>query len=62
MINLFWKSFKSLPSPPRAVSKMSTSMSSTKLSELRKLMFKNNLSAYYIPSEDSHQVKIKLRL
>lgn len=33
-----------------------SSYSSNKLSELRKLMAKNNLAAYYVPSEDAHQV------
>ena len=35
---------------------MTPSNASSKLVELRKLMEKHNLAAYYIPSEDAHQV------
>ena len=31
----------------------------SKLNELRKLMAEHNLAAYYIPSEDAHQVIMK---
>lgn len=38
----------------------SASCTTAKLSELRKLMSERGLTAYYVPSEDAHQVKIDL--
>lgn len=40
----------------------SSNGSSYKLSELRKLMAENNLAAYYVPSEDAHQVINTIKL
>lgn len=56
MFNNFWKNLKRFNPLPHPMT-INTMTPTTKLSELRKLMEKNNLSAYYIPSEDSHQVK-----
>jgi len=38
----------------------STTCTTAKLSELRKLMVEHSLTAYYVPSEDAHQVKANL--
>jgi hypothetical protein len=38
---------------------MTPSNATSKLIELRKMMEKHNLTAYYVPSEDSHQVILK---
>lgn len=35
----------------------SSACTTAKLSELRKLMSERDLTAYYVPSEDAHQVK-----
>lgn len=64
MINYFLNQFKTNfhISYPMTIARrnitttMTPSNATTKLIELRKLMEKNNLAAYYIPSEDSHQV------
>lgn len=40
----------------RQLSKMTPT--ATPLTELRKLMAENGVSAYFIPSEDAHQVKL----
>ena len=47
-----------LPLPMRFIHKTTMTPTTTKLSELRKLMEERQLTAYYIPSEDAHQVKI----
>lgn len=46
----------------KTFARMACSSNSCKLSELRKLMAKNNLAAYYVPSEDAHQVIIKIKI
>lgn len=47
-------SHKTMSTP---VASLTTTMAaSTKLSSLRALMSKHNLAAYFIPSEDAHQV------
>lgn len=45
-----------LPLPMRFIHKTTMTPTTTKLSELRKLMEERQLTAYYIPSEDAHQV------
>lgn len=65
MLNYFRKNvpFKTFISYPLTIIRRSnTTMTpaSTKLNELRQMMEKHNLAAYYIPSEDSHQVNRSL--
>lgn len=43
----------------RPLASSTTMTASSKLNELRELMKKNNLAAYYVPSEDSHQVNLR---
>ena len=52
--------FVSLPMPLVNKTTIGIGMTptSTKLNELRKLMSERNLAAYYVPSEDAHQVNI----
>ena len=56
------KTFARMASASNINSTNSSSDSSNKLSELRKLMAKNNLAAYYVPSEDAHQVINTIKL
>ena len=50
--------FVSLPMPLVNKTTIGMTPTSTKLNELRKLMSERNLAAYYVPSEDAHQVNI----
>lgn len=41
----------------RGITMTPSACTTAKLTELRKLMSEHDLTAYYVPSEDAHQVK-----